>query len=182
MAQIIIGKKSSVREHPFKDEVHDMADFISEHPQTLVAVTTINFNTNIFARYSFSTHWNVLIYIYSYIKDDVLASVNSFVADHKQELESLGITRGTDGRLVIDSDKLAAAVNDKLSSIKETFGGFDGLAVQVINYATRISTDSPLNYAKEAEGLSTDYVDYLYGTSATILESILQGMLLNTFA
>jgi hypothetical protein len=35
MAQIIIGKKSNVHEYPFKDEVHDMADFVLEHPQTL---------------------------------------------------------------------------------------------------------------------------------------------------
>ncbi len=37
MAQIIIGKKSSIHEYPFKDEVHDMADFILEHPHTLGA-------------------------------------------------------------------------------------------------------------------------------------------------
>jgi len=35
MAQIIIGKKAKIDELPFKDEVHDMADFIAEHPQTL---------------------------------------------------------------------------------------------------------------------------------------------------
>ena len=37
MAQIIIGKKSKIQEYPFQDEVHDMADFIEEHPQTLGA-------------------------------------------------------------------------------------------------------------------------------------------------
>jgi hypothetical protein len=35
MAQIIIGKKAGVHEFPFEDEVHDMADFVSEHPQSL---------------------------------------------------------------------------------------------------------------------------------------------------
>jgi len=37
MAQIIIGKKAKIHEYPFKDEVHDMADFITENPQTLGA-------------------------------------------------------------------------------------------------------------------------------------------------
>ncbi len=35
MAQIIIGKKGNVQEFPFKDEVHDMADFINKYPETL---------------------------------------------------------------------------------------------------------------------------------------------------
>lgn len=37
MAQLIIGKETKIQKHPFKDEVHDMADFINEHPQTLGA-------------------------------------------------------------------------------------------------------------------------------------------------
>ena len=116
-----------------------------------------------------------------YIKDEVLSSMNSFITDHKMELESLGITPDEDGTLVIDTDKLATAVSDNLSGIKKTFGGLDGLAVQTENHAARIATDSPLNYAKEAEGMSMDFVDYLYGTSATMLKGIIQGMLLNTF-
>lgn len=117
-----------------------------------------------------------------YIKDEVLSSMNSFITDHKMELESFGITPDEDGALVIDTDKLATAVSDNLSGIKKTFGGLDGLAVQTENHAARIATDSPLNYAKEAEGMSMDFVDYLYGTSATMLKGIIQGMLLNTFA
>jgi len=116
-----------------------------------------------------------------YIKDEVLSSMNSFITDHKMELESLGITPDEDGKLVIDTDKLATAVSDNLLGIKKTFGGLDGLAVQTENHAARIATDSPLNYAKEAEGMSMDFVDYLYGTSATMLKGIIQGMLLNTF-
>ncbi|NVL89723.1 MAG: flagellar filament capping protein FliD [Desulfobacterales bacterium] len=116
-----------------------------------------------------------------YIEDEVLSSVNSFVTEHKSELESFGVTIEEDGKLVVDTYNLATAVNDDLSGIKDAFAGFDGLAVQVKNYTARISTDSPLNYAKEAEGMSKDFVDYLYGTSATMLEKILQGMLLDTF-
>jgi flagellar capping protein FliD len=108
--------------------------------------------------------------------------MNSFITDHKMELESLGITPDEDGALVIDTDKLATAVSDNLSSIKKTFGGLDGLAVQTENHAARIATDSPLNYAKEAERMSMDFADYLYGTSATMLKGIIYGMLLNAFA
>lgn len=117
-----------------------------------------------------------------YIKDEVLSSINSFITDHETEMESFGITQGEDGNLVIDADKLTTAVSDNLSNIKDAFSGLDGLAVQMKSYASRMVTDSPLNYAKEAEGMTTDFADYLYGTSATMLEAIVQGMLLNTFA
>ena len=96
-----------------------------------------------------------------YIKEDVLASVNRFIADHRMELKSFGITQGENGKLTIDSDALASAVSADLSGIKAAFGGFDGLAVETHSYASRLSTDSPLNYAKEAEEMSTDFADYL---------------------
>jgi hypothetical protein len=35
MAQIIVGDKSPVEDFPFEDEVHDMADFIVDHPEIL---------------------------------------------------------------------------------------------------------------------------------------------------
>ena len=115
-----------------------------------------------------------------YIKEVVLSSVNSFISDHRMELESLGITQGEDGKLEIDSDKLAAAVNQNLSGIKEIFGGFDGLAVEINSYASQISTDSPLNYAKEAEDMSLEFADYLYSASAGMMQQLLAGSLLNT--
>ena len=116
-----------------------------------------------------------------YIKEDVLSSINSFISGHRMALESLGITQGEDGKLEIDSDKLAAAVNQNLSGIKEVFGGFDGLAVEVNSYASHISTDSPLNYAKEAEDMSIEFADYLYSASAGMMTQILTGSLLNTY-
>jgi flagellar hook-associated protein 2 len=116
-----------------------------------------------------------------YINDEVLASINAFVSDHKNELESFGITQGDDGKLEIDDDKLTAAVSDNLEGIQDAFGGLDGLAVQTKNYASQIATDSPLNYAKEAEGMGADIADYFYGTSASMLQNILQGALINTF-
>ncbi len=116
-----------------------------------------------------------------YIKDDVLTSINSFIDAHKNELESLGITRGEDRRLEIDIDQLATATSQNMAEVKETFGGFDGLAVQMNNYASHVETDSPLNYAKEAEHMSMSFSDYLYGVSANMMQEILQGSLLSTY-
>ena len=116
-----------------------------------------------------------------YIEDEVLSSINSFINDHKGELESFGIIQAEDGALEVDTDKLTTAVAQNMAEIKETFGGFDGLAVQVNNYASRIATDSPLNYAKEAENISLEFADYLYGASAGMLQNLLQGMLLNSY-
>jgi len=116
-----------------------------------------------------------------YIKEDVLSSVQSFVVDHKKELESFGVSEGDDGRLDIDETQLSEAVSQSLSEVKETFGGLDGLSVQVNNYASRMTTESPLNYAKEAEKLSPDFTDYIYGSSVNMLTQILQGTLLDDF-
>jgi len=116
-----------------------------------------------------------------YIEDEVLSSINSFINDHQRELESFGITQAEDGTLQVDTDKLATAVDENMAEIKEAFGGLDGLAVQLNNYASRIATDLPLNYAKEAEDLSLEFADYLYGASAGMLQNLLQGMLLNTY-
>lgn len=116
-----------------------------------------------------------------YIDDDVLSSVNSFINDHKGELESFGITQGEEEKLEVDTDKLAIATSQNMAEIKETFGGFDGLAVQMNNSASRIAMDSPLNYAKEAENMSMEFTDYLYSASAGMLQNLMQGMLLNTY-
>lgn len=35
MAQIIVGKQSNIKEFPFADEVHDMADYVASNPQIL---------------------------------------------------------------------------------------------------------------------------------------------------
>jgi len=116
-----------------------------------------------------------------YIKDEVLSSINSFINDHKRELEYFGITQGEDGRLEVDTDKLATAAGQNLAGIKEAFSGFDGLAVQMDNYASHIATDSPLNYAKESEKISMQFADYLYGTSVGMLQKLMQGMLLDAY-
>jgi len=116
-----------------------------------------------------------------YIEDEVLSSINSFINNHKRELESFGITQGENGRLEIDNDKLATAAGHNMAGIKEAFGGFDGLAVQMNNYASHIATDSPLNYAKESENISMQFADYLYGTSAGMLQNLMQGMLLDAY-
>jgi len=116
-----------------------------------------------------------------YIDDEVLSSINSFINDHKGELESFGISQGEEENLEVDTDKLAMATSQNMAEIKEAFSGFDGLAVQMNNSASSIAMDSPLNYAKEAENMSMEFTDYLYSASAGMLQNLMQGMLLNTY-
>lgn len=117
-----------------------------------------------------------------YITDDVLSTINSFINDNKTRLESIGITQDEDGTLVIDEDQLSAAMSEDMGTIEDVFGGLDGLAVRVTNYASQVSTNSPLNYAKEAESVSTEFADYIYSASAELLQEALVGSLLNTMA
>ena len=116
-----------------------------------------------------------------YIKDEVLSSVNSFIKDNKTGLASIGITQDENGRLEIDDEQLSAAVSQNMDNIKDAFSDFDGLAVQTNNYASRVSTDSPLNYAKESENISMEFTDYIYSSSTAMLQQALTGSLLNTF-
>jgi len=117
----------------------------------------------------------------SYIDDKVLSSMNSFMTGKKTSLASLGITEGDDGRLEIDNEQLTAAVSQSPAQVKETFGGFDGLAMQVNNLVSVITAGSPLDYAKEAEDMSMEFADYVYNSSANMLSNIIQGSLLNTY-
>lgn len=117
-----------------------------------------------------------------YIKDEVLAAVNSFIAGNKSGLASIGITQNEDGTLAVDEDLLSAAAGGDTDKIKSVFGGRDGLAVRVNSYASQVATDSPLNYAKEAKNISTEFTDYIYGTSAGMLQQMLTGSLLDVFA
>lgn len=116
-----------------------------------------------------------------YIKDEVLSSVNSFIKDNKTGLASIGITQDENGRLEIDDEQLSAAVSQNMDNIKDAFSDFDGLAVQTNNYASHVSTDSPLNYAKESENISMEFTDYIYSSSTAMLQQALTGSLLNTF-
>jgi flagellar hook-associated protein 2 len=114
-----------------------------------------------------------------YIKDEVLSSVNAYIDDHHSKLESFGITLGDDGKLGIDNTKLTEAIDQNPAGIKETFAGFDGLAVQFYNYASRITTDNPFNYAKEAADRDLYSMGQTYSLSAATSKNLLEGTLLN---
>ncbi len=114
-----------------------------------------------------------------YIKDEVLSSVNKYIDDHHSKLESFGITLGDDSKLVIDHTKLTEAINQNPTGIKDTFGGFDGLAVQFNSYASSLATDNPLNYAKEADNMDLYSMAQPYSFSAETSKNILEGTLLN---
>ncbi len=114
-----------------------------------------------------------------YIKDEVLSSVNAYIDDHHSKLETFGITLGDDGKLGIDNTKLTEAIDQNPAGIKETFAGFDGLAVQFNNYASRITTDNPFNYAKEADNMDLYSMGQTYSLSAATSKNLLEGTLLN---
>lgn len=108
-----------------------------------------------------------------YVKDEVLKEIDSFISDHKNEFQSFGITQAESGELQIDNDKLSAAIAGNMSGLKQAFGGFDGFAVQVSSYSSRIK-ESPLNYAKNMQA----------GTGNSGLPGMLQvlkGTLLDTY-
>lgn len=116
-----------------------------------------------------------------YIKDEVSGSLHSYIDDHKGKLGEIGIALGEDGRLMVDDEELTSSLRRDLLGIKDMLGGFDGLSVRLDNFARQIASDSPLNYTKEADQLSHDLVDYVYGSSAGILRQMLEGLVLDRY-
>lgn len=117
----------------------------------------------------------------SYIKDEVHSKIKTFITDHKAMLDSYGITQGADGKLTIDSVKLATATAQNMKGIKRTFAGINGLAVRINNYASHISSDSPINYAKEAPITNIAFSNNLYVYSGTLLQQSLLGSIFSTY-
>ncbi len=124
---------------------------------------------------------NSLIKNSTYIKDGVLSAINLYISDHKIALETIGIAQGADGKLTVDSVKFTTAVSQNMTGIKSALAGLDGLAIQMKNCASRITADSPINYAKEAGVANADFVGYLSGNSSAMYEQILLGSLYNIY-
>ena len=116
-----------------------------------------------------------------YIKEDVALTIDAFIDGHQTELAAMGITQSDDGTLQIDDEALSLSVEQNLSGVKETMGGLDGFAYQIHSYASQISTDSPLNYAKESETMTGEFTDYIYGASTEMLKDMLQVSFLDTY-
>jgi len=116
-----------------------------------------------------------------YIKEDVLSSLNNIIADHKTDLKSIGIIIDDAGTLQINADELTSALNQNPLAVKNIFAGFDGLAVEIDNFTSRVSSDSPLNYVKEADSLSKEFTDFIYDSSASQLKQLLAGSLFNMY-
>ena len=117
-----------------------------------------------------------------YIKNDVLSTLNGYISNHKQELNDIGLTLTDGGSLEVDSDKLNLVIEKDLSKVKQLFSGFDGLAIQLNQYANKIALDSPLNYMKGAEELNDEFKTQIYSSSALMIQQLLQGKMFDRYA
>ena len=112
-----------------------------------------------------------------YINDDVLETINSFISDHKSELESFGIQKNSDGKLEIDQEKLSEAIAQNFGGIKDTFAGVNGFSIQIDNLSNRIKSSPASDYSKEFE--SSDYSKLFYSNLQNVNQNSIQGMLLD---
>ena len=112
-----------------------------------------------------------------YINGDVLETINSFISDHKSELESFGIQKNSDGKLEIDQEKLSEAIAQNFGGIKDTFAGVNGFSIQIDNLSNRIKSSPVSDYSKEFE--SSDYSKLFYSNLQNVNQNSIQGMLLD---
>jgi flagellar hook-associated protein 2 len=117
----------------------------------------------------------------TYIQDSALSPIQNVMDDLKNQLGALGITQKEDGTLSVDQAKLKTALQQPSLKIKELLGGVDGIASQIESIVSNLSSTSPLTFAKEAEQLQTNFEDYIYNSSASMLKQILEGTLLNEY-
>jgi flagellar capping protein FliD len=117
----------------------------------------------------------------TYIQDSALSPIQNAIDNLKNQLGALGITQKEDGTLSVDQAELRTALQQPASEIKELIGGVDGLASQIESTVSNLSSASPLTFAKEAEQLQTNFEDYIYNSSASMLKQILEGSLLNQY-
>ncbi len=116
-----------------------------------------------------------------YLSEDLLTSLNSVLNDQKSDLASIGITLNSEGYLQIDESTLTSAVNNNPSAVENIFSSFDGFAQEISSYTSGIASESPLSYAKEAETLSGQFIDFIYNSSAMRLQNLLSGSLLSVY-
>ena len=116
-----------------------------------------------------------------YLRSDLLSSLNSLLTDQERSLESIGITLNSDGILQIDEYSLTNAINQSPSAVEDIFSSIGGLAEDISGYTSRVASESPLSYAKEADSLSKQFIDFIYDSSAIQLKQLLAGSLLSVY-
>lgn len=79
--------------------------------------------------------------------NNYLSQLNSISGMNSSELASCGVTRKTDGTLVIDDEKLAAA---DLETLEKVWGGKSGFASRVTLWADSVETAAERNMEAQA--------------------------------
>ena len=117
----------------------------------------------------------------NYIQDNVLSTINNFISDNQSQLNSLGITQGSDGTLTIDTNTLSNALTQNMAGVQDALTGITGLAQEVNDYASNISQD-PADYAKSMNDSTNTSSPASYNSLGNMqLDQMLVGSLLNTY-
>lgn len=116
---------------------------------------------------SFVKDYNALLSSTDKVSDSTVAVRTSYLkkvtSNYEDALSQIGITKGNNGQLSVDSDKLKAS---NMEAVKNVFGGSSGYAYQVSSAASLI--ESGAASAASTSGSSyTPFGTYNYGTSTS---------------
>lgn len=116
---------------------------------------------------SFVKDYNALLSSTDKVSDSTVAARTSYLkkvtSNYEDALSQIGITKGNNGQLSVDSDKLKAS---NMEAVKNVFGGSSGYAYQVSSAASLI--ESGAASAASTSGSSyTPFGTYNYGTSTS---------------
>ncbi|WP_078060356.1 flagellar filament capping protein FliD, partial [Desulfotomaculum copahuensis] len=112
-----------------------------------------------------------------YISPLVASELTQSYEYQASNLQAIGITQNPDMTLSIDQNTLNNAIQNNFSTVQAAFAGFDGLAVNVGQFAGQIAESPLTDYANETMPLVNNNMG-IYDSTGMLDASLIQTMLM----
>ncbi|ORX23339.1 flagellar hook protein FliD [Thermoanaerobacterium sp. PSU-2] len=112
-----------------------------------------------------------------YISPLVASELTQSYEYQASNLQAIGITQNPDMTLSIDQNTLNNAIQNNFSTVQAAFAGFDGLAVNVGQFAGQIAESPLTDYANETMSLVNNNMG-IYDSTGMLDASLIQTMLM----
>ncbi|AFK87382.1 MULTISPECIES: flagellar filament capping protein FliD [Thermoanaerobacterium] len=112
-----------------------------------------------------------------YISPLVVSELTQSYEYQASNLQAIGITQNPDMTLSIDQNTLNNAIQNNFSTVQAAFAGFDGLAVNVGQFAGQIAESPLTDYANETMPLVNNNMG-IYDSTGMLDASLIQTMLM----
>ncbi|WPC44085.1 flagellar filament capping protein FliD [Clostridium sp. JS66] len=116
-----------------------------------------------------------------YLNTSILNNLSNDFNNASSDLQSIGITKNSDGTLNIDQDTLNDALQNNVSTVQSAFSSFDGIAVTAGGDAQAITESSLSTYANQISSTSSNSSE-VYNNLVELQQDYQWSSLINSFA